>query len=137
MNPNAWWRRALRWVADIGLGVDSIGLVRFAHEHAEWPSPLEIGPTMILDLPELAPGKVHPGQPFPLHFRGEHAVVPIIYRGPEIKLPETCSLAPEFRGCLGRFKDSQWWRYCGETDMGSMPALCTQCGGQFELEPMP
>ena len=37
-------------------------------------------------------------------------------------------------GCRRRLARGQWWAFCGETDMGqTMPALCTECGGKFEL----
>lgn len=36
--------------------------------------------------------------------------------------------------CGKILKEGQWWHFCGETDMGQTPpALCTECGGRFEL----
>lgn len=36
--------------------------------------------------------------------------------------------------CGKLLKEGQWWHFCGETDMGQTPpALCTECGGRFEL----
>ena len=41
------------------------------------------------------------------------------------------------RGCRKRLAPGQWWAFCGETDMGqTAPALCTECGGEFKLEPV-
>ena len=38
------------------------------------------------------------------------------------------------KGCGKRLAKGQWWGYCGETDMGqTLPALCTECGGQYKL----
>lgn len=43
------------------------------------------------------------------------------------KEPNTC--------CGKKLKKGQWWSFCGETDMGqTLPALCTECGGEFILE---
>lgn len=43
----------------------------------------------------------------------------------------------ENRGCRKRLAPGQWWAFCGETDMGqTAPALCTECGGEFKLEPV-
>lgn len=37
--------------------------------------------------------------------------------------------------CGKKLAKGQWWRFCGETDMGqTAPALCTECGGDFALE---
>lgn len=39
------------------------------------------------------------------------------------------------KGCGRALAKGQWWNFCGETDMGqSMPALCTECGGDEKLE---
>jgi hypothetical protein len=39
---------------------------------------------------------------------------------------------PNPDGCRARLAPGQHWGYCGETDMGqTLPALCTQCGGEF------
>lgn len=41
------------------------------------------------------------------------------------------------RGCRKRLALGQWWAFCGETDMGqTAPALCTECGGEFKLDPV-
>ena len=41
-------------------------------------------------------------------------------------------------GCGRRLAAGQYWTFCGETDMGqTMPALCTECGGECELAPPP
>lgn len=38
------------------------------------------------------------------------------------------------KGCRKRLAPGQWWGYCGETDMGqTLPALCTECGGNYTL----
>lgn len=38
--------------------------------------------------------------------------------------------------CGRPLKAGQWWHFCGETDMGqTAPALCTNCGGPYELAP--
>lgn len=38
-------------------------------------------------------------------------------------------------GCGCVLKQGQWFRFCGETDMGqTAPVLCTNCGGEFILE---
>jgi len=37
------------------------------------------------------------------------------------------------KGCGYALVEGQWWKFCGETDMGqTAPALCTQCGGSFK-----
>jgi hypothetical protein len=37
-------------------------------------------------------------------------------------------------GCKRKLAAGQYWSFCGETDMGqSLPALCTECGGEFKL----
>ena len=37
-------------------------------------------------------------------------------------------------GCKRKLEEGQYFWWCGETDMGqSMPALCTECGGNFKL----
>jgi len=37
-------------------------------------------------------------------------------------------------GCDRALDNGQWFRFCGETDMGqTLPALCTLCGGDFKL----
>lgn len=37
-------------------------------------------------------------------------------------------------GCRKRLATGQWWTFCGETDMGqTLPALCTECGGEYKL----
>jgi len=42
------------------------------------------------------------------------------------------------RGCRRPLADGQWWRFCGETDMGqTMPVLCTECGGDMRLKEAP
>lgn len=35
-------------------------------------------------------------------------------------------------GCRAKLAPGQHWAFCGETDMGSLPALCTECGGDLE-----
>ena len=37
-------------------------------------------------------------------------------------------------GCKKKLASGQWWHHCGDTDFGSMPALCTECGGDLKLE---
>ena len=38
-------------------------------------------------------------------------------------------------GCRRRLAPGQWWRRCGDTDMGQCaPVLCTECGGDLILE---
>ena len=38
------------------------------------------------------------------------------------------------KGCGKRLAQGQWWAFCGETDMGqTLPALCTDCGGEYLL----
>lgn len=37
------------------------------------------------------------------------------------------------KGCGDKLAPEQWFKYCGETDMGSSPALCTDCGGEFKV----
>lgn len=38
-------------------------------------------------------------------------------------------------GCGSVLKEGQWFRFCGETDMGqTAPALCTHCGGEYLRE---
>lgn len=38
------------------------------------------------------------------------------------------------KGCKKRLAEEQWFRFCGETDMGqTAPALCTECGGEYKL----
>lgn len=38
--------------------------------------------------------------------------------------------------CGRKLADSEWFKFCGETDMGqTMPALCTECGGSYLLAP--
>lgn len=38
-------------------------------------------------------------------------------------------------GCGASLAACQWWKFCGETDMGqTLPALCTSCGGQYIRE---
>lgn len=37
-------------------------------------------------------------------------------------------------GCKRKLASGQWWHHCGDTDFGSMPALCTECGGDLKLE---
>lgn len=113
MNPNAWWRRALRWVADLGLGGG--GCINLGNTHV---------------LESLAESLKLMGDGFSRD--------PMIYRGPQFELPDTCPLSPAFRGCRRRLAPGQWWTYCGETDMGqSLPYLCTECGGDLELENQP
>jgi hypothetical protein len=37
-------------------------------------------------------------------------------------------------GCKRKLANGQWWKFCGETDMGqSLPALCIECGGEHML----
>jgi hypothetical protein len=37
-------------------------------------------------------------------------------------------------GCKRKLANGQWWKFCGETDMGqSLPALCVECGGEHML----
>ena len=37
-------------------------------------------------------------------------------------------------GCGSVLKKGQWFRFCGETDMGqTAPALCAYCGGEYFL----
>lgn len=36
-------------------------------------------------------------------------------------------------GCRKKLAQDQWWNFCGETDFGSVPALCTCCGGEYIL----
>lgn len=38
-------------------------------------------------------------------------------------------------GCGARLAPGQHWAFCGETDMGSLPALCTECGGEYQRAP--
>lgn len=41
-------------------------------------------------------------------------------------------------GCKRKLAYGQWWSFCGETDMGqTVPALCTECGGEFILNGTP
>ncbi len=37
-------------------------------------------------------------------------------------------------GCRKKLAPDQYWTFCGETDMGSLPVLCTECGGELRLE---
>lgn len=38
------------------------------------------------------------------------------------------------KGCGRALAPGHYWAYCGETDMGqSLPALCTECGGEYKL----
>lgn len=38
------------------------------------------------------------------------------------------------KGCRKSLAPGQYWRFCGETDMGqTAPALCTECGGELKL----
>lgn len=38
------------------------------------------------------------------------------------------------KGCEKHLAEDQWFRFCGETDMGqTAPALCTECGGEYKL----
>ena len=38
------------------------------------------------------------------------------------------------QGCNRKLADWQWFRFCGETDMGqTAAALCTECGGEYKL----
>lgn len=36
-------------------------------------------------------------------------------------------------GCKKQLAQGQWWHNCGDSDYGSMPALCTECGGEYKL----
>jgi len=37
-------------------------------------------------------------------------------------------------GCKRTLSANSWFNWCGETDMGqTLPALCVECGGNFEL----
>lgn len=36
-------------------------------------------------------------------------------------------------GCGAPLADGSWWRFCGERDIDSLPALCVNCGGQYKL----
>lgn len=36
-------------------------------------------------------------------------------------------------GCKKQLAQGQWWNNCGDSDYGSMPALCTECGGEYKL----
>ena len=39
------------------------------------------------------------------------------------------------KGCMKPLAPGQWWGFCGETDMGqTLPALCTECGGNYKLK---
>lgn len=39
----------------------------------------------------------------------------------------------EKTGCEAPLEAGQWWGFCGQTDMGqSLPALCTECGGDMK-----
>ena len=43
---------------------------------------------------------------------------------------------PKPAGCRRRLAPGQWWNFCGETDMGqTLPALCTDCGGELKVMP--
>ena len=35
-------------------------------------------------------------------------------------------------GCRAKLAPGQWWAFCGETDFDSLPALCTECGGDLK-----
>jgi len=38
------------------------------------------------------------------------------------------------KSCGKLLAPGQWWRFCGETDMGqTLPVLCTECGGDMIL----
>lgn len=38
-------------------------------------------------------------------------------------------------GCRAKLAPGHHWRFCGETDMGqTLPALCKQCGGEYERD---
>lgn len=38
------------------------------------------------------------------------------------------------QGCGKDLAAGQYWNFCGETDMGqTLPALCIECGGKYEL----
>jgi hypothetical protein len=45
----------------------------------------------------------------------------------------------QIEGCKRKLAPGQYWSFCGETDMGqSLPALCTECGGEYKLlDPKP
>lgn len=36
--------------------------------------------------------------------------------------------------CKKTLADGQWYKFCGEFDMDSAPALCVNCGGEFKLK---
>lgn len=61
------------------------------------------------------------------------------YYGPELmKLQELAvrqlTPAAQRKGCRKKLAEGQWWKFCGETDMGqTLPALCTECGGEHKL----
>jgi hypothetical protein len=52
--------------------------------------------------------------------------------GKKLKITIEYSTMPE--GCRRALADGQWWKFCGETDMGqSLQALCIECGGEYML----
>lgn len=40
----------------------------------------------------------------------------------------------KIKSCKKSLADSQWYRFCGEFDMDSSPALRVDCGGEFKLK---
>lgn len=40
----------------------------------------------------------------------------------------------ESKPCKKALADGQWYKFCGEFDMDSAPALCVNCGGKFKLK---
>lgn len=41
-------------------------------------------------------------------------------------------------GCKKTLARGEWFARCGDTDMGqTLPALCTECGGNFQLRVYP
>lgn len=37
-------------------------------------------------------------------------------------------------GCGRELADGQYWVWCGDHDIDSAPALCTECGGTYKLK---
>ncbi len=41
---------------------------------------------------------------------------------------------PVKEGCDRALAEGQHWAFCGESDFGSLPALCIECGGEYKLK---
>lgn len=131
MNANAWWRRALRWMADVGLPEHRCE-ARYTNEEFFGGFPIEVGepvpalPDCYLDWPGKSEGEPKPGL---IYFRGERDIPrdPLLCRVAFRELlPPGCSLRKDavLEAC------TEWLRGCSCAPTGR-PWECEACTEPF------